>query len=595
MPRVPVYQPQVQEQALGMSESRSIVSPELLGVGARQQQALGQALGNASDAGFAIAARQKERDDADAVFKSETQARADWIQAESAFRKSRRADQAKGVTGDTDKWWEDYSGKLMGGVTDPRQRRLLGQSVQKMRTQALAGMQHFEDQQGEVAHDANWQSSKDLLISQAAANPALVPDAVKQLQQKNSYYAAFKGHTDPSVKDAIDLADTTKLHTEVIKQLLTKDPTAAQKYFDEHKDQINGTSYDTLTKSLNTAVAANDGEKAADKVWAAQGPKSYNDAVTLDKMEEAIRQQFPDDHERRKSAIAALRERAAAHNASQAEVKADAINKVMDVYGTTKSLAAVKQSPEWQTLGGADRARIEEHVTNVQTAALNRENARLNRDNLLEQRQQQQLQRRGMAAYLQYSDPQTLSSMSDAQVQALLPSLGNELTSHLVEKKRTLSNHLATTEAKIDNDDFNAFASQIGLKPYEPKKSEEHAATLGALRFRVEQVIDAAQQQKKAPLSRQEKQQLMQTEISRTVTSPTWFGLGSEEKAVIALTPEELAGIKVPAPDRKQITEAMAAAYKTSPRPDLEPTETNIRRWYARGKSPAAALIPNAR
>jgi hypothetical protein len=588
MPRVPTFQPQVQDQALGMSEMRPAYSAELQTIQGRQQQQLGQAGERLGDALGEIQARQKQRDDADTVFKNETALRAEWIQTESELRKSRRADQAKGVTGDVDKWWTERSGKLLEGITDPTQKRLLGQTAERMRIQALDGMRKFEDHEGEVAHDANWKSSKDLLISQAAANPAIAPDAVKQLQQKNAYYAAHKGLTDPAVTEAANLADTTKLHSEIIKQLVTKDPSAAAKYFADNKAQIAGTSYDDITKLVDTASAANDGEKAAGAVWDQQGPKGYNDPVLLDKMEAEIRKQYPNDAARAKSGISALRERVAAHNSSQAEVKAGAINSVMDVYAKTRSLASVQQSPEWQVLGGADRMKIEEHITNVQTAQLNRASA-------ADARNQTQLQRRGMGAYLQYSDPQVLAGMSDAQVQALLPSLGNELTSHLVDKKRALSSKLATTEAKLDQDDFNAIASDMGLKPFEKSPSEDHKATLGALKFRTEQMIDAAQQQKKAPLSREEKNTLMRNEMAKTVSSPTWWGLSSTEKPVISLTPQELTQIKVPAPDRKQIVEAMAAAYKQSPRADLEPTDANVKRWYARSKSPAAALIPNAR
>jgi hypothetical protein len=588
MPRVPTPQRQVQSDALGMSEMRPAYTAEMQTIQGRQQQALGQALDKAGDAAWEIATRQKVRENADAAFKVETQLRSDWIQAESDLRKSRRADQAKGVTGDVDKWWQDAEDKVFGAVTEEGQRRVLRPIVGKLRLHSLESFRRFEDEQGEVAHDANWKSSKELLISQASADPSMAPAAVIELQRKNTYYAAHKGLTDPAVTEAANLTDTTRLHSEIIKQLVTKDPTAAAKYFADNKGQIAGTSYDEITKLVDTASAANDGEKAAGVVWDAQGPKGYNDPVLLDKMEAEIRKQYPNDAARAKSGISALRERVAAHNSSQAEVKAGAINSVMDVYAKTRSLASVQQSPEWQVLGGADRMKIEEHITNVQTAQLNRASA-------ADARNQTQLQRRGMGAYLQYSDPQVLAGMSDAQVQALLPSLGNELTSHLVDKKRALSSKLATTEAKLDQDDFNAIASDMGLKPFEKSPSEDHKATLGALKFRTEQMIDAAQQQKKAPLSRDEKNTLMRNEMAKTVSSPTWWGLSSTEKPVISLTPQELTQIKVPAPDRKQIVEAMAAAYKQSPRADLEPTDANVKRWYARSKSPAAALIPNAR
>lgn len=593
MPRVPTFQRQVQNEALGMSEMRPAYTAEMQTIQGRQQQALGQAGERLADTLGALQARQKERADADAVFAAETEIRRDWIQAESELRKARRADQAKGVTTDTDKWWTERKGKAFEAITDQRQREFLGKSIGRMHTQALDGMRRFEDEQGEISHDANWKASKDLLISQAAADPSLVPMAVDQIRKKNAYYAGFKGLTDPKITEATNLADTTRLHSEIIKQLVTKDPTAAAKYFKDHKGEIAGTSYDEITKLVDAVSAANDGEKAAAAVWDAQGPRGYNDPVLLDRMEADIRKRYPEDAARAKAGIAALRERVAAHNSTQAEVKAGAINSVMDVYAKTRSLTAVQKTPEWQALGGADRIKIEEHITSQQTAALNRANAALNRENLMEQREQTRLQRQGFGAYLRYSNPDVLAGMSEAQVQALLPDLGNELTGHLMEKKRSLTSKAATTEAKMDADDFKAIASEMGLRPFETGKSEEHAGQLGALQYRVEQLIDAAQRQKKGPLSRPEKNELMRTEMARTVTLSGFWS--NTDKPVIALTPKELTQIKVPPADRKQIVDAMAKAYQSNPRADLEPTEDNIRRWYARGKSPAAVLIPDVK
>lgn len=581
MPRVPTRQETVQATPLRGGEQTNPVTADLLNVGAKQLQGLGAALNDAS----AAAQRIKERDDADAVFQQEAQIRSDYIQFESDTKKSRRADQSKGVTNDVDKWWQDQITGRLDKITDPRQKHLLGQTVTRLRLQSLDSFRNFEDQQGEISHDTNWQAAKGLIISQAASDPKTAPAAIIDIQQKNAYYAARKG-LGSQVLDALNLEDTTKLHSEIIKQMVTADPTAAKAYFEANKKQINGTSYDSITKLVDTASAANDGEKAASAAWDALGPKDYNAPVLLDKMEKAIREQYPNDAARTKAGIAALRERVAAHNSTQAEVKADSINKVMDLYGQTRSLAAVQKTPEWQALGGADRMKIEEHITNVQAAQLNRGNA-------ADERNQRALKRRGFGAYLAYSSPDTLSRMTDAQVQSLLPDLGNELTGHLMEKKRSLAGAEAKVEAKVDADDFNAVAQRMGLKPFEKSASEEHKAQLGELKFRVEQLIDSAQRNKKAPLTRPEKNELMSQELARRVSVEGFFS--DTEKPVITLTPAELGKVNVPAPDRAQISEAMKARYGQTGDPRYAPTETNLRRWYAMSKSRSAALIPDAK
>jgi hypothetical protein len=580
MPRVPTRQEGVQAAPLQPLGQTSAATPELLSIPGRQMQQFGAALNDAS----AAAQRVKERDDADAVFQHEAQLRADYIQFESDTKKSRRADQAKGVTNDVEKWWQEQSAQRIDKIPDGRQRHLLNQTVTRMRLQSLDNFRGYEDAQGEISHDTNWKASKELILSQAAADPKTVPSAIIDIQQKNAYFVARRG-LGVEVKDAMDLADTTKLHSEVIKGLVTGDPTAAKNYFEANKKQINGTSYDEITKLVDTASAANDGEKAAGAAWEALGPKGYNDPVLLDKMEAQIRQQYPNDHARAKAGIGALRERVAAHNSTQGEVKAGAINAVMDKLMQSGSLAAVQKTPEWQALGGADRMKITEHWDARQTAALNRSNA-------ADESNQRALRRKGFGAYLAYSNTDTLAGMSEAQVQALLPDLGNELTGHLMEKKRGLASAEAKVEAKVDQDDFNAAAARMGLKPYDNGKSDHEKAAIGELKFRVEQLIDTAQRTKKGPLTRAEKNELINQEMARKVSLPGFWS--DTAKPVITLSAEELTKIKVPDTDRAQISDAMRSMYGKTKDARYAPTEANLKRWYALNKSRSAALIPDA-
>lgn len=590
MPRVPVAEQRVQAEALSPAAQSSVISPELQGAGARQQVQLGQSLGNAADAGFAILQRQKERDDATEIFNGEAAMRAKAIQFESDTKKARRADQAKGVTGDADKWWQKQTDQALETVTDPRRRRLLAQSFTRMRLQSLDNFQAYEDHQGDVAHDASWKASKALLISDGAADPKRVPDTIQQIKQKNAYYAAFKG-LGADVKDALDLEDTTRLHTEVLQQMVRRDPTAAKAYFEANKGQIAGTSYDTITKAVDTASAATDGVKAAGEVWQALGPKSYNEPVVLDKMESAIRAKYPDDAVRQKAAISDLRERVAAHNSTQAEVKAGSINSVMDVYARTKSLTEVMKAPEWQTLGGSDRAKIEDYIVAHQTAAINRGNAALNRENLLEQRDQQAKQRRGFGAYLTYSNPTVLSGMSEAQVQALLPSLGNELTGHLMEKKRAFGSAQATLKAQIDKQDLDHIARGVGFKP--DSSTENDRAAMGELQFRLEQLVDTVQANKKAPLTRAEKMELWKQEAARTVVINPGIFSSNREVPVLSIGAERLSQVVVPAATRRQIREALATKFRETKDPLTEPTEQNIQRQYLRSRATLPGLVPN--
>lgn len=194
-----------------------------------------------------------------------------------------------------------------------------------------------------------------------------------------------------------------------------------------------------------------------------------------------------------------------------------------------------------------------------------------------------------MGAYLTYSNPDTLHGMTEAQVINLLPTLGNELTNHLMTQKRALAKPGRIGEAKMDQEDFNHLARQMKL-PVDSATSEEQKAALGELKYRVEQMIETVQQRAGKPISRAEKQEIMRSEMARTVTVDTW-GWTNQEVPVVALTPEQARAVIIPPADRQQLVEAMRTMYQRTNAPQYAPTDDNLRRFYLLKKSPTAGMI----
>jgi hypothetical protein len=149
-------------------------------------------------------------------------------------------------------------------------------------------------------------------------------------------------------------------------------------------------------------------------------------------------------------------------------------------------------------------------------------------------------------------------------------------------------------EARMDQEDFNRTADELGLRPFSAK-TEERKRELGDLKYRVEQLINTAQQNKKAPLTRDEKNTLMRTEMARTVTvNPGWFS-PTRQVPVLTLRPDDVEDVVVPPADKTRITDKMRSRYQSTQDPRFAPTEENLRFWYLQEKSPAARLIPNAK
>lgn len=584
--RVPTYNPQV-DRAVVSQPTQSVEAYG--GVTAKQTTQLAQAADQAGEGFDRVAVQQAQTE----AFNAEAQARKDWITYSAELKKNRQGTGAQGVAADVEKWWTENAAKY-GADKGGRAGRMIKQSVQRMQLQALDEFKRYELHQGEVAADAAVEANVHSAISSIAANPSIDNVAL----QRAGITAAVRAHAAARGWPPEVLND--KLATQIsagtiaaFNTLLARNPKEAREFWNANRETVRGEQRDEIETRLKSAVAGMEGNEAADQVWTSMGPKNDLDAVEIDKMAGKIREQFKDQPETLKAALQSLRERATEHNAAQAERAAQNTNAVMGVWNKTKSLAQIKRTAEWAALPEKQKATIEEHIESQQLMALNRANAAANRDLLNEERQQRRLKQQGFAAYLQYGDPRVLAGMSDAQVQALLPALGNELTEHLITKKRSLASAEATRVAAIDKNDFDAIAQEFKLRPFGEKKSEEEKAALGTLQYRVEQLIDLAQRNKKAPLDRQEKQALMRQEMARQVLVDP--GLFSFEKQVpvIALKADDVKNVKVPAADRAAITEAMRTMYERTKRAEFAPSEENLKRFYLRRQSPAADLIPN--
>ena len=217
--------------------------------------------------------------------------------------------------------------------------------------------------------------------------------------------------------------------------------------------------------------------------------------------------------------------------------------------------------------------------------------SRAQRAEAAERRADRNLLLRNADSYLTYSDPTMLSGMSRAQVQALRPTFGVDATMSLLNRWDSLQKSEGKMEATFDQDTFNQVADEMGLGPFKSRKSSEDREMLGALKYRVEKLIEIAQTQKKAPLTRAEKEELVRGEMARTVTVDTWY---SPERTVpvIALRPDDVRRVQVPAGDRQQILDALQRKFKEQPdNPLFAPTEDNVRRLYLLNKSRAGAFV----
>ncbi len=485
---------------------------------------------------------------------------------------------------------DEYSDGLqqeLRGITDglgnEAQRRAFLLRANEIATGFRGQVQAHANKQF-VDYDLSVQAGRIRIAANAIALNPLdqqnVDQAVADIRSATYREGAIGGKS----ADEITATMTDRLsavHTTAIKSLLDAQNTdAAAAYFKQYKGQMAGLAQAEAGRVLGEAGNAKLALQAAGEIWSSLGPKGDGQAVELDKLEEAARARFKDDPQKVKATISELRERAVAFNSSEGERAAANVNAVMLAYSKGAGLAALRGMPAFQSLPGKQRADIEQHVTDRQHLL----SARSVED---QKRVEAQMAERSFGAYLVYSNPETLAKMSESQIGALLPVLGSQLTGHLMNQHRALGAKAEKIiEAKIDQEDFNHLADEMGLRPYEPGKSNPHKAALGELKYRVENLINQAQQNKGKQLTRQEKMDLVRGEMARSVQVSSWWGMSSDPVPVLRLTKDQVGRVVVPAAERAQIVEALRVMNQRRPGdPRFAPTEENLKRIYVEGQS----------
>ena len=381
---------------------------------------------------------------------------------------------------------------------------------------------------------------------------------------------------DMAVKEAV-----SGLHMTVIDRMLTgdkdrglpADPMGAKKYYE---DQVKAGAIvesskeawrmrDNIAKEERLFLAST----AVDAIWKGFGPDSDTEAVNLDAMTSELRQQFKDDPDGLKVAMADLKERASTHDYSVRQREASITGGIFKQVLDGKGLAAIKKSAEFRQLDGARQMQMIEKIE-----AFNKRGQEggggdgANMDKY--------------SVYWAYSsNPQKLVSMSDAEIFALAPKIGGSNVKQLLREKQNLGKgEDKVIAATIDTEQFNYWARSGGLNPTAKKGAD--AEKVGELKYRVETIIDQQQKQLGRPLNRKEKDDIMKRMVVEVPVqyNQRVFGVnttGTMKKRVFEVQNPDAIIIK--GADRDAVVKALqAVGIKT-------PTEAQIREGYVRLKA----------
>ena len=390
-------------------------------------------------------------------------------------------------------------------------------------------------------------------------------------------------------------------HMNAVKALIDQENTdGALAYFKEYKNDFNGIQFAEAEKLLKQADVAKVAIAAASQLWEANKPKTYNEPVDLFKMEEDARSMFANDPKKLAATISELRNRKSAFDSSQGEFNDANINTVGQFMRSNKSLVEIQGSVAFNALPGKAQLEITQAITDreytmkqrglaesdrLYTLKLRREHD-VDRKFTLEERARRQREVNGMAQYFELSNPDVLVGMKRDAVAALWPKIGEGNTANLLQRWESLQNKDNLITSRMDQEQFNAIAQQFDLKPYDSKKSTSEKAELGNLHNNINSKLEEAAKSVRRPLTREEKETIMRTEMAKTVTIDGFFS--NSTKPILQLSDKQKReDVIVPNADRSQIIEQMRLKYAQTKRPEFAPTEENVRFWYLVNKSEA--------
>ena len=415
-------------------------------------------------------------------------------------------DFTKSILGDFDKWSDNA---LKEAPADPVSKNLLASNLRQLRQNIFNTAVTFEATEGRN-HRFTQMSDSILKSGQAIA---LQPNEVNLAQVMGERMAEIDSLRDtPTKKNQLRENLRLTLGRSGAEAMAREQPAVLLAQIDAAKkrgaktssgnaylDLLPATEWDSYIKIAQSNTDALNVESTANTVWNTMGPRDDTQPVNKDLMYAQIDRDMSDrTAAERRAAKAIIDSRSAAFDYSsrqrQAATQAGVWNQVLQ----GKTLDQIQQSREFKILDGTTKMQLLSQIDTMRKAKA---------DDVGQ-----------LAHYLTLTeDPAKLAGMSDAEIVAAAPKLGDTLTKDLLKRRQSLNDPNNVQAASIDEDTFKALAQEAGLDPYKPKKSENEAAALGRLKYTIEQKIDIEQQAKKRKLTPQEKETIFKQEIDNKV------------------------------------------------------------------------------
>lgn len=546
MPQLPAYDgPQVAARGPQFDQASADSFGAIQG---RQAQQLGRGVSDVGGVMLDEAQRARERDATSEVLATEARTKDAYRTWSADQMVKRQGAAAKGVTQDATNWWQKAQDEALKGTSDPMVQRALTRALQAQRAASLDHFSGFENQQLEASLQQDVQASVDKSVSLAAQAPVQGNIDLQLNAIKGALTAYGSTRWTPEVLQEKITKATYALNKGVFDNLLVASPTGAQAYFLKNRDNFNPLQYDEIETKLKATTAAEIGGNQGRAIFQSfMSGKPLSAPIPSTEIDAKLVEAAGGKPEVLAAMRAEVQHQTGLFNKSQSEFTAAAASKVADaLYKPGATLANVQRLPEWNQLTGQQREAFVEHYTDRQHMLY----ARSIQDKMLAQ---QALDLKLAPAMLEMSRPDYLSAVTPDVIMGMVPTIGPANVATLLQRKQQFdTNKTKLSEAKVDNDSFDAIMAAAGLDP-KPKATEKDAALIAwRTRQDVENAIGAQQAAKGRELTRSEKDEVMKGIIHAKVLMPSWGGMGTSEEFVAGQDPAKVAAkgaVSIPTTD----------------------------------------------
>lgn len=526
MARIPIYQQQTSVGQLVPVGNLSAPSTNADAIG-RAVQGLGQTLGQA---GQNMVRVEEERAK---VWASEAASNAELEWAQKFEENKVTWDFANdGFTLDVNRQFQEYADEQLKNAPDGFARKALAANLR-----ALKGELNSKSSQFEATQGRQWR--KDTMgqsIQKSAQVVALDPNEAtlgRLMGKLDAEIDALKLPT--SEKNALKEQRNVLFGRAGAEAMARKQPQvllaqveAARRAGNKkssgnaYLDLLSPTEWDTYIDIAEGERDYETAESTVNSVWSEFGPMDDSQPVSLDVMNSEIDKRMSGmSKENRDAAKAILADKASAFDYSSTQRNAARDAGVWQQVLDGKTMEEIQASPEFRIMDGAKKAQLISEINTFRKPSSEKNEAAQ------------------LAYYLQLTeDPAKVANMTDDQIVAEAPKLGESLTKQLLKKRADLNSPEDVATATLDEDMFKRLADSAGLKPYARSRNETQNRKLGQLKVAVESEIIRKQNELKRKLTAAEKEQTMMEIIDNTVMIEGFFS--DTETPVVLVEQDDL-------------------------------------------------------